>query len=124
MRSRPRDFPRTSGVRRVLIARGEHGMCLLSGPDAVPHAAAREVSDVTGAGDTVVATLALALAAGATLEDGCGLRTTRLAWSWQVRAGDAHPGGALRKTLERGETARAAGLGARLAWTGGSWEEL
>ena len=30
-------------------------------------AVAREVSDVTGAGDTVVATLALALAAGATL---------------------------------------------------------
>ena len=30
---------------------------------------AREVSDVTGAGDTVVATLALALAAGATLAE-------------------------------------------------------
>ena len=35
---------------------------------AVP-AVAREVSDVTGAGDTVVATLALALAAGATLAE-------------------------------------------------------
>ena len=32
-------------------------------------AVAREVSDVTGAGDTVVATLALALAAGATLAE-------------------------------------------------------
>jgi D-beta-D-heptose 7-phosphate kinase/D-beta-D-heptose 1-phosphate adenosyltransferase len=32
-------------------------------------AVAREVSDVTGAGDTVVATLALALAAGATLTE-------------------------------------------------------
>ena len=30
---------------------------------------AREVSDVTGAGDTVVATLALAIAAGATLAE-------------------------------------------------------
>jgi D-beta-D-heptose 7-phosphate kinase/D-beta-D-heptose 1-phosphate adenosyltransferase len=30
---------------------------------------AREVADVTGAGDTVVATLALALAAGATLAE-------------------------------------------------------
>jgi D-beta-D-heptose 7-phosphate kinase/D-beta-D-heptose 1-phosphate adenosyltransferase len=41
----------------------------LSGRDAegaIP-ALPREVSDVTGAGDTVVATLALALAAGATL---------------------------------------------------------
>ena len=32
-------------------------------------AAAREVSDVTGAGDTVVATVALAVAAGATLPE-------------------------------------------------------
>jgi bifunctional ADP-heptose synthase (sugar kinase/adenylyltransferase) len=36
--------------------------------EAIP-AVAREVSDVTGAGDTVVATLALALAAGATLPE-------------------------------------------------------
>jgi bifunctional ADP-heptose synthase (sugar kinase/adenylyltransferase) len=36
------------------------------GDRAIP-ASAREVSDVTGAGDTVVATLALALAAGGTL---------------------------------------------------------
>jgi len=36
--------------------------------EAIP-AAAREVSDVTGAGDTVVATLALALAVGATLAE-------------------------------------------------------
>ena len=36
-------------------------------------AVAREVSDVTGAGDTVVATLALALAAGATLAEAAAL---------------------------------------------------
>jgi len=34
---------------------------------------AREVADVTGAGDTVVATLALALAAGATLSEAATL---------------------------------------------------
>jgi D-beta-D-heptose 7-phosphate kinase/D-beta-D-heptose 1-phosphate adenosyltransferase len=54
----------------VLITRGEHGMWL-SEPateGAVP-AIAREVSDVTGAGDTVAATLSLALAAGATLAE-------------------------------------------------------
>ena len=40
----------------------------LSHPDADGHlpATAREVADVTGAGDTVVATLAVAIAAGAT----------------------------------------------------------
>jgi D-beta-D-heptose 7-phosphate kinase/D-beta-D-heptose 1-phosphate adenosyltransferase len=50
----------------VLITRGEHGMWLLD-TDHEGHlsATAREVADVTGAGDTVLATLALALAAGA-----------------------------------------------------------
>ena len=51
----------------VLITRGEHGMWLLDGSlEGRLPATAREVSDVTGAGDTVIATLALALAAGAT----------------------------------------------------------
>jgi D-glycero-beta-D-manno-heptose-7-phosphate kinase len=54
----------------VLITRGEQGMWLSepSTEGAVP-AMAREVSDVTGAGDTVAATLSLALAAGATLAE-------------------------------------------------------
>jgi D-beta-D-heptose 7-phosphate kinase/D-beta-D-heptose 1-phosphate adenosyltransferase len=51
----------------VLITRGEHGMWLSDGAQETSiGAAAREVADVTGAGDTVVATLALSLAAGAT----------------------------------------------------------
>jgi D-beta-D-heptose 7-phosphate kinase/D-beta-D-heptose 1-phosphate adenosyltransferase len=53
----------------VLMTRGERGM-LLAERDAGPHflpAVARQVYDVTGAGDTVVAVLALALAAGAAL---------------------------------------------------------
>jgi len=54
----------------VLITRGEHGMWL-SEPavEGAVSAIAREVSDVTGAGDTVAATLSLALAAGATLAE-------------------------------------------------------
>jgi D-glycero-beta-D-manno-heptose-7-phosphate kinase len=54
----------------VLITRGEHGMSLLS-EEAVTHipTMAREVYDVTGAGDTVIATLALALAAGAAVTE-------------------------------------------------------
>jgi D-glycero-beta-D-manno-heptose-7-phosphate kinase len=51
----------------VLITRGEHGMWLAcDGLEGHLPATAREVADVTGAGDTVVATLALAIAAGAT----------------------------------------------------------
>lgn len=50
----------------VLITRGEHGMWLsLDGVEGYLPATAREVADVTGAGDTVIATLGLALAAGA-----------------------------------------------------------
>ena len=58
----------------VLITRGEHGMTLL-GPDGEAELAAeaREVSDVTGAGDTVIAAMTLALAAGASLVDAARL---------------------------------------------------
>jgi D-beta-D-heptose 7-phosphate kinase/D-beta-D-heptose 1-phosphate adenosyltransferase len=54
----------------VLITRGEHGMSLLS-EETVTHipTMARDVYDVTGAGDTVIATLALALAAGADITE-------------------------------------------------------
>lgn len=55
----------------LLVTRGADGMTLYRDGVRGAHvaAAAREVFDVTGAGDTVVATLALALAAGLALED-------------------------------------------------------
>jgi len=55
----------------VLITRGEFGMMLVEG-DSSPvyvETAAREVFDVTGAGDTVIATLAATLAAGASITE-------------------------------------------------------
>ncbi len=57
--------------RAALVTRGEHGISLFERgrPPLHVQAAAREVFDVTGAGDTVIATLALALAAGATLAE-------------------------------------------------------
>jgi D-beta-D-heptose 7-phosphate kinase/D-beta-D-heptose 1-phosphate adenosyltransferase len=57
------------GCDAVLITRGDRGMMLLEG-DGQPvyvETAGREVYDVTGAGDTVIATLAGALATGATM---------------------------------------------------------
>ena len=55
----------------VLITRGDRGMMLLEGnQDAVfVETAAQEVYDVTGAGDTVIATLGAALAAGASMTE-------------------------------------------------------
>lgn len=55
----------------LLVTRGEQGMSLFERGGAVHHipAAAKEVYDVTGAGDTVMSTLTLALAAGATMRE-------------------------------------------------------
>ena len=74
-----RDFRRARGCDGVLITRGEHGMWLSSDGRAKARfpRSAREVADVTGAGDTVVATLALALAAGATLAEAAVARQPR-----------------------------------------------
>jgi D-glycero-beta-D-manno-heptose-7-phosphate kinase len=57
--------------RAVLITRGEEGMTLFTDGGEVTHipTVAREVYDVTGAGDTVIATLALALASNASFAE-------------------------------------------------------
>jgi D-beta-D-heptose 7-phosphate kinase/D-beta-D-heptose 1-phosphate adenosyltransferase len=63
------------GCNAVLITRGDRGIMLLEGDDdpVFVETAAREVYDVTGAGDTVIATLAAALAAGATMLEAANL---------------------------------------------------
>jgi len=67
-REAARAFRARAQCDAVLITRGEQGMWLSAdGAEGAIPAVAREVSDVAGAGDTVVATLALALAAGATM---------------------------------------------------------
>ena len=61
---------RALGCRAVLATRGRSGIALLEdghAPDLIPVHGNDEAVDVTGAGDTVVATLALAIAAGASL---------------------------------------------------------
>ena len=59
------------GCEAVLITRGEAGMALLEGdgPLVTIPTMAKEVYDVTGAGDTVAATLALGLAAGGSMRE-------------------------------------------------------
>jgi D-beta-D-heptose 7-phosphate kinase/D-beta-D-heptose 1-phosphate adenosyltransferase len=63
-----RELLRRAGADAVLITRGEEGMTLVErGKKACFHipAIARQVFDVTGAGDTVIGTLAACLAVGA-----------------------------------------------------------
>ncbi|HEY8549424.1 MAG TPA: PfkB family carbohydrate kinase [Vicinamibacterales bacterium] len=87
-REAARAFRERACCESVMITRGEHGLWLAEGerpaPGQPPHetplrvernlaARAREVADVTGAGDTVLATLAVALGAGATLTEAAEL---------------------------------------------------
>lgn len=62
-------------IKALLVTRSEKGMTLLQIGQPTYHlpTQAKEVFDVTGAGDTVIATLAASLAAGYTLEDSCFL---------------------------------------------------
>jgi rfaE bifunctional protein kinase chain/domain len=67
---------RRLGCRALLVTRGRHGMALFDaegGVDMIPVYGAKEAVDVTGAGDTVIATLALSLAAGASLGEAARL---------------------------------------------------
>ncbi|HZN55409.1 MAG TPA: PfkB family carbohydrate kinase, partial [Candidatus Polarisedimenticolaceae bacterium] len=55
-----------------LVTRGARGMVLVrpkAAPFAIPAFGSGEVADVTGAGDTVIATFTLALLAGGTPEE-------------------------------------------------------
>ena len=69
---------RELALAALLITRGEHGMTLLRPGEEEFHlpARAREVFDVTGAGDTVIAVLAAAVAAGQDLPQAVALANT------------------------------------------------
>jgi len=66
------DLLKKTGASSVVITRGKDGMAIFQkGSRGVVHVPTfvREVYDVSGAGDTVISVLALALAAGASTED-------------------------------------------------------
>ena len=70
LHARAQALRRKLALEALLVTRGEHGMTLFRANKIIDvKAEAREVFDVTGAGDTVIATLAVALAAGAGLEN-------------------------------------------------------
>jgi D-glycero-beta-D-manno-heptose-7-phosphate kinase len=63
-----------TGAKQVVLTRGKDGMTIFSGDKRTQVATyARQVFDVTGAGDTVIAALALGLVAGLTLVHACML---------------------------------------------------
>jgi D-beta-D-heptose 7-phosphate kinase/D-beta-D-heptose 1-phosphate adenosyltransferase len=61
-------------IKSLLVTRGENGMTLIEEKNTMHFPAyAREVLDVTGAGDTVISVLGTALAAGLNLQDATAL---------------------------------------------------
>jgi bifunctional ADP-heptose synthase (sugar kinase/adenylyltransferase) len=63
-------------LQSLIITRGRHGMVAFTkkqAPVDIPIFGSDEVADVTGAGDTVIATFTAALAAGATSEQAAHL---------------------------------------------------
>ena len=64
-----------AGLRHLLITRSEQGMSLFTAGAEAVHipTVAREVFDVSGAGDTVLATLAVAIATGCTMAEAAQL---------------------------------------------------
>jgi rfaE bifunctional protein kinase chain/domain len=85
----------TLGLQALLLTRSEEGMTLFSDAGVVQESAqAREVYDVSGAGDTVIATLAVMLASGQALAD---------AVRWANRAAGIVVGKLGTATCTRGE---------------------
>ena len=64
------------GCRAVLVTRGSRGMALFEPDrptDHIPIVGSDQIADVTGAGDTVIATFTLALASGASFSEAARL---------------------------------------------------
>ena len=59
------------GSEAILITRGEHGMSLFENNGGITHipTVAKEVYDVSGAGDTVIGSVALSIASGASFKE-------------------------------------------------------
>ncbi|OLC76487.1 MAG: hypothetical protein AUH72_18800 [Acidobacteria bacterium 13_1_40CM_4_65_8] len=71
-----RTLLRRTGMQAVLVTRGSRGMALFQPKQPTSHIpifGSDEVTDVTGAGDTVIATFGLALAAGASFYEAARL---------------------------------------------------
>lgn len=93
--TKARSLIREYDFQAVLVTRSERGMTLVErdGPKLHLPTSAISVSDVTGAGDTVISTLGTSLAAGASLADACrfanlaaGIAVTKVGTSTVNRA--------------------------------------
>jgi len=134
-----RPFIAAARLESMIVTLGDRGMLLIEASGATRHVPAvrRAVSDVTGAGDTVVAVLAATLAGGAQLEQAMEIANVAAGLAvgevGAVAVEPAHIRGALTdlpggKILSRSElVVRAAGwrvAGKRVVFTNGCFDLL
>jgi len=129
------------GIAAVVVTLGEQGMVFVTEGEAdVIPTQARQVYDVTGAGDSVVAALSVALGRGMSMRSACllanaaaGLQvarvgTSRITWSEMTSALDGQPPSSRGKIVTRDELRRAArearAEGKRIGFTNGCFDIL
>lgn len=90
-------------LQALLITRGEHGMTLIPAEGQEQHfpARSRDVFDVTGAGDTVIAVLAASLAAGVALPESVALANIAAGLAVAKLGTAAISGAELRREVQR-----------------------
>jgi rfaE bifunctional protein kinase chain/domain len=94
-----------TAMRAVLITRGSRGMALFEDGKPtvhIPISGSDEIADVTGAGDTVMATVTLALAAGASFEQAARLANVAGGVVVMKRGTATVSAAELRKAVQRG----------------------
>jgi D-beta-D-heptose 7-phosphate kinase / D-beta-D-heptose 1-phosphate adenosyltransferase len=142
MLSSARMLLQQAGIEAMLLTRSEQGMSLISA-DAHHHFPAQvlEVSDVTGAGDTVIATLATLLSAGFDMADAAWLANVaagivvgklgaatvspeelaaKVSRSWSAKTGGYHP--TVAQSLQHIDYAR--DKGEKIVFTNGCFDIL
>jgi D-beta-D-heptose 7-phosphate kinase/D-beta-D-heptose 1-phosphate adenosyltransferase len=129
------------GIDAVVVTLGEQGMAFVAADDAdVIPTQARQVYDVTGAGDSVVAALSVALGRGLSIRRSCllanaaaGLQvarvgTSRITWGEMLSALESQPPAAHGKVVTRAElreaVQRARAEGKRIGFTNGCFDIL
>jgi len=100
---RGRRLLRELELQALLITRGEHGMTLIPAEGHEQHfpARSRDVFDVTGAGDTVIAVLAASLAAGVALPESVALANIAAGLAVAKLGTAAISGAELRREVQR-----------------------
>lgn len=128
-------------IEAVVVTLGEQGLVMVSGThETVIPTQAKQVYDVTGAGDTFVATLATALVEGLPLDRACGIAnvaagiqvsrigTARITWSEVMEEIDRQSTASMGKVLTVPDllkvVQRARSEGKRIGFTNGCFDIL